>query len=285
MANAKLSISVIPGISASAVVQLNRMGITTIADLLAADYEQVAVLMDCFDDAAKVIKEAKKMVEGEAKPSGKSSRVQGAEAKFSTDLKAPVQARPPSAGYPGPKAGSKSHQAHHTDAPASGGSDLFERALRLTRELDQTSEPRRGVMARRLGVASRVLSSPGMDQEPVVAVLVESLENGSITPEMLVREFGPEIARVADEAMAIRAVPVSPSGKLPKYYLEMAAKASNAARRVCAGYQLWWMDQPASNAPSASPWYAKLVMEALEQGDPDPVVSAFADRLRRARAA
>jgi len=282
MASGKLSISEIPGISSSAVVQLNRMGITTIADLLAADYEQVAVLMDCFDDAAKVIKEAKKMVEPEPKPAGRTSRGHAGESKGAPDLKPPAHTRPATVGYPAPRASSKASSA---DSASTVWISHLERAFHLTTQADSTGESPRAVAARRLGVASRVLASPGADCEAVVAVLIESLEAGSITPDVLVKEFGAEVARVADEAMAIRAVPVSPSGKLPKYYLEMAAKASNAARRVCAGFQLWWLDQPASNAPGASPWYAKLVMEALEQGEPDPVVSAFADRLRRARAA
>lgn len=305
MANSKQRpIGEIAGITSSAVVQLNRAGINTIADLLAADYEQVAVLMDCFDDAAKVIKEAKRMIEqddraaraeAESRPAVRPARVPRhtpAHASHADSLAAshatnPHAMSPRSARVlmnPSHAAGARIDGPAATDAaPATRAfeSPIMEALSMGLTQGAPANEPHRATIGRRLSVASRLLASPGSDAEPIAAVLLEAVEAGAIPMERAIKAFGPEVARVLDEAMAIRAVPVSPSGRLPQYYMDMAAKASTPARRVCAAFQLWWLEQPAAQAPGASTWYAKLIAEALEAGEPNTLIAALSDRMRR----
>ncbi len=296
-------IAEISGISSSAVVQLNRAGINTIADLLAADYEQVAVLMDCFDDAAKVIKEAKRMLEqaDQAARAEAESRPAVRPIRVPRHTPAPTHADSPAASHAmSPHAMSPrsarvlmnpSHAASaRIDGPATTdaapATRAFESPIMEALSMGLTlgapaNEPHRATIGRRLSVVSRLLASQGSDAEPVAAVLLEAVEAGAIPMDRVIKAFGPEVARVLDEAMSIRAVPVSPSGRLPQYYMDMAAKASTPARRVCAAFQLWWLEQPAAQAPGASAWYAKLIAEALEAGEPNTLIAALSDRMRR----
>ncbi len=302
MANSKQRpIGEIAGISSSAVVQLNRAGINTIADLLAADYEQVAVLMDCFDDAAKVIKEAKRVLEHEeqaareeaqARPAVRPIRVpraMPAPAHAPTPIDSPHAMSPRSARVlmnPSHAASARITSGNGATQAESPAPQSFDAPIMDALSMGLTlaapaGEPHRATIGRRLSVVSRLLASQGSDAEPVAAVLLEAVEAGAIPMDRVIKAFGPEAARVLDEAMAIRAVPVSPSGKLPQYYLDMAAKASTPARRVCAAFQLWWLEQPSAQAPGASTWYAKLIAEALEAGEPNTLIAALSDRMRR----
>src|SRR5690554_5255454 len=57
-------ISELPGISAGASVGLNRAGIVSLQDLLAAEFDRVAYVVDDYNEAARLVKEARKMLEG-----------------------------------------------------------------------------------------------------------------------------------------------------------------------------------------------------------------------------
>lgn len=58
-------ISELPGIPSSAVVGLNRVGIVTIQDLLDAEFDHVAYVLDSYDDAERIVRTAMRHVSAE----------------------------------------------------------------------------------------------------------------------------------------------------------------------------------------------------------------------------
>src|SRR6266850_1617246 len=53
----------LPGITASATEGLNRIGVVTLLDLLAADFDRVAYIVDDYNEAARLLREAKKIAD------------------------------------------------------------------------------------------------------------------------------------------------------------------------------------------------------------------------------
>jgi hypothetical protein len=62
-------------------------------------------------------------------------------------------------------------------------------------------------------------------------------------------------------------VPLLPSGKLPRYYIDMAKAASGAARRVCAAYLL------ESDRRGQAEWHARMLVQGLTAGEPEELVT------------
>src|SRR5215475_13595847 len=56
-------ITELPGISPAAVMGLNRSGIVTVNDLVLAEFDKVAYLLEDYNEAARLLKEARKMVD------------------------------------------------------------------------------------------------------------------------------------------------------------------------------------------------------------------------------
>lgn len=146
-------------------------------------------------------------------------------------------------------------------------------------------EEARHALARRLSAAALLLEHGSPEDEPVAALILEGVEDGSVQANALDRVFSESLARTIEECTSLRAIPVSPLGKLPRYYLEMAARASAPARRVCAALQLSHLGLAAESGsrPDGSPggvaWYARLLVEALESGGPEPLVAALRSAL------
>lgn len=244
-------INELPGITQSAVVGLNRIGILSLADLLAADFDRVAYIVENADEATRLMKEAR--------------RTLGTEAPRRRHVEAPSRAR-------------AAHQAPPAHAPAAVSSDSspLGAALALAgRGLDGRTS-----LAQRLAAVSMLLAHGGSDEELAAALVLEPTESGAVSFDDVASTLGPEIARVVDEAAALRAVPMLPTGKLPRYYLDMARAASPAARHVCAAF----IPGLLAHATGPQAYYAGLLIEGLEAGGPDEIVAA-ARASRPARAA
>jgi hypothetical protein len=130
----------------------------------------------------------------------------------------------------------------------------------------------RAVLARRFEVASIILSTGGSEAEIAAAVLLDAAEAGTVSPDDVANRCGAPIETLIEECASLRAVPMLPTGKTPRYYLEMARGASREARRVCAVHLLLAARSGGAGLPGGQ-WYARILAEALEAGGPDELVS------------
>jgi hypothetical protein len=122
----------------------------------------------------------------------------------------------------------------------------------------------------------------GSESELAAAVLVELGEAGAVSAEEVESRCGAGLVALLEECGSLRAVPVLPSGKAPKYYLEMAAGASREARRVCAAL----LAAAADTAETAGgQWHGRLLLEALESGGPDELVAVARTKMDSGRRA
>ncbi len=318
-------VSDLPGVSPAQAVALNRLGITRVGELIAADYESVAVTLESFDEATRLLREAKKHTEShdsKAHVNAANAQAQAAaaaaRAKVAPRHRPHPHAKPAAHGAPQPVHGSHgaprphspqpapqqtarpagvrfagdaaapSHSGHHAGADLSAkrsgnpqDDGMLSAALSLAgRGIDFSSgADARASLSRRLGATTFLLEHEAEETDAVAALILEGVEDGSIPAAAVARDFGEQVGQLVEECATIRAVPVSPLGKLPRYYMEMAQKASVSSRRVCAAHQIAHLHLNAEAAAAAGEsrggvvWYARLLLEALEAGGPDPVVS------------
>ncbi|MFM9994687.1 MAG: hypothetical protein ACKVU4_02675 [Phycisphaerales bacterium] len=317
-------VSELPGVSPAQAVALNRLGIDRVGDLLSADYDRVAVMLESFDEATRIVREAKQAVQDTSaaaaeraapvtpapmttpasraaastarKPVGKQRPASkpaapvappSAPARATATPPAPRMANTQAPARPVPAATNPTARAR-TEAAVQGFERRDDEGLGLAlslaaRDLDlaEGGDEARTALARRLAAASTLLSHGSSEDETVTSLILEGVEDGSLQGSAVGRVFGDRVAQLVDECAALRAVPVSPLGKLPRYYLEMAGTASASARRVCAAQQLAHLDtaaeQPESNPDErgGAVWYARLLVEALEAGGPDPIIAVL----------
>lgn len=337
-------VSELPGVSPPQAVALNRLGITRVGELIAADYESVAVTLESFDEATRILREAKRHIEvhathrataqnqaqHQAQSQAQAQAHAAAQARKSVANRQrphqpakPVQTTQPNhhqtahashqpthqAARPAPQqqparqqirfagdavpqnpltqepvhdGNSKPRNGHREDSrPAPRDEEALGVALSLAgRGLDLNSgEEARASLSRRLGATTFLLEHEATEADAIAALILEGVEDGTFQSASITKTFGDEVAALVEECATIRAVPVSPLGKLPRYYMEMAQKASVSARRICAAHQIAHLHLNAEAAAAAGEsrgglvWYARLLLEALEAGGGDPVVS------------
>lgn len=275
----KTPITELPNISNVAVVALNRLGIVTISELLAADYDRVSVVLESFDEATRLIKDAKARLRSEG-----GTPPRKVDKRTSTHSSSQPPPPPATQGFPSPNEGALSRAfAYATRGLLIAGDDPGHRAA----------------LSRRLAVATLLLAQNAGEDETIAGLLLEPAEAGA-DPRELAGNFGPGVGQILEECAGLRAVPVSPSGQLPRYYLDMARGASRSSRRVCAADLLCRVRATAENpaaaarawggmfdSPTAAARYAAILGEALESGGPDPIVAQLRpaiERLRRSAA-
>jgi hypothetical protein len=212
-------ISELPGISSVAVVALNRMGILTASDLVAADFDRLAFVLEDFAEATRLVGEARKCVEAR-----KGSKIESAAPSTPGPLMSGTLSHTPRTALRiGREAKGTPKMQKQDDAM---GSALAAAAMSTGNDPNW-----RGTLQRRLCAAGVLLEHEGTQQEVAASLLLEIAETGSV--EQMPR-LSQDLEQVLEECIALRAVPVSPSGKLPRYFLDMASSASTSARRVCA---------------------------------------------------
>jgi hypothetical protein len=276
-------ISEIPGISQSAVVGLNRVGVVTVHDLLAAEFDRVAYIVDDYNEASRLVKEAKKLTQSEHGRKSRSAEplVPGplTQTISSSGARSPmrVASQTPAAQAPAPVRNSGGHHASTSPTahvPTGGGplaSAMAFAAAGMTLSGEGAAE-HKALLCRRLGIATVLLDHGCSEKELLTALVLEAAEAGAISHEDAVSRFGDDIAALLEECTALRAVPMLPTGKPPRYYFDMAAAASREARRVCAAHLMAACRDGESGLPGGA-WYARLLMDALEAGGPDELVA------------
>jgi hypothetical protein len=120
-------------------------------------------------------------------------------------------------------------------------------------------------LERRLASVGALLAYESTQLEILAALLLEQAEAGKLSE--IAEAVPEELESLLEECISLRAVPTLPSGKLPKYYMEMAAAASQSARRVCAALLLAGRHHGSPHPRDA------MLANALATGDDDPLVA------------
>ena len=264
----------LPGISAAAAEGLSRIGVVTIQELLAAEFDRVAYVVDDYNEAARLLREAKKLAEaGGSRRSTRNSQPEPHVPSPLSPTPAPTTTRTHHL-----RAGTQPHpqQPSQPSAAGAGSAALAQAMAALAHSLSLTGEDatrNRAVLARRMSATAVVVDDGGSESELMACALLEAVEAGSMAAEDLARRFGQTVAELVEECTALRAVPMLPTGKPPRYYLEMARTATREARRVCAAHLLATLEDGPASLPGGA-WYAQLLLEGLEAAGPDELVAA-----------
>jgi hypothetical protein len=256
-------ISELPNIAQGAVVALNRIGILTASDLIGAEFDRVAYVVEDFNEATRLVREARKFVDGRRKAAD-TPTAPGPQASGNPAVAASAPAHPqnaPSKNPQRPSTGKPSQAPPMKTSPV--GTALAIAAATSAEESDDW----RVTLRRRLGAVTMLLDHRGSEDEVAAALLLESVEAGEVSTETT-SQMGAAIERLLEECLSLRAVPVLPSGKLPRYYLEMAKEAGLPARRICASYIMAALEfEPEAPGPELL-----RVAEALLAGSTDDLL-------------
>jgi hypothetical protein len=257
-------IAELPGISSSAMVALSRLGLLTCSDLLNAEFDQVAVVLDDFNEATRLLREARKFADTKKERNAPSQSTPSPLANGNAQV---AQRTPMRVGTSAPSGG-KMNKAH------SSGANVVGKALTMAAtKIDEAGEWRSDLQ-RRLGAVQVLLEHEGTPLEVAGALLLQPAESGELGRDGV--NLGDELDQLIEECISLRAVPLLPSGRMPRYYLEMAKSVSLTARRVCAAVLL---------SGGESQDRAALLGEALLAGEQDELVEKvdrFIDAARRA---
>jgi hypothetical protein len=259
------------GITPSAVVGLTREGIVSAADLVVADFDRVAYIVDDYNEAARLVREAAKEVPGAIPPPAvRRSRATHHEGLGVTTpvLRSPVKAQPLPSKPAAPTLPKGREDMREPTTRESGLPAAMETAVRGMRlGHGESGAQGRAALRRRLDALSMLLEHGADEQELCAALLLEPVESGTPDQSDLGKRFGSGIAKLVEECTSLRAIPMLPSGTAPRYYMEMAQNASGAARRICAAYLL------SSDRRGGAAWHSRLLAEALAGGEPDELVT------------
>jgi len=283
-------ISDLPGITQAAVMGLSRSGIVTINDLVAAEFDKVAYLLEDYNEATRLVTEARRIAEHQnsRRSRGGPQSGQGQQpTQPPPEIPAPLTQRivsdtsspEPTPHRPmEPGRFARPQLLRIPPPPAPSGDSPLQLAMAIaTRGLNLSDSPgvghdeSRAILAKRLSVAGLLLRYGASGADVIAALVLEPAESGAIGADEVASRFGPKVERTLEECASLRAVPMLPSGKLPRYYLDMARAAPLSARRVCAAFLPYLNEGPHGVSASA---YARLLCEALEAGGHDELIAA-----------
>ncbi len=256
---ASIPIATLSGISPSDVVALNRVGIISVSDLLGSDFDRVAYLLDSYDNAEILFREAMSFAKQFKGTSPRTASVKPAE--------------------DGP----------HEAAPASASAgEVVSLALSEAARLENVEGDAVGALAR-LARRTELAASLG-DRTPEVlaaALLHDAAERPDWPARRgeLASKFGAGFGAIVEQCASLRVVPLSPAGGPGKSYLALMEGASAPARLVCAGVTIRSIRDALEGVARSGPshwkshpgglecalWYYRLVSSALratESGHP-----------------
>lgn len=251
-------IAELPGISPAAVVALERVGFLSCRDLVNADFDRVAYVLDDYTEATRLVREARRLC-GLANPSAHSGD--------------PAPPEPLTSGSATRMPKSQSKGAVSASASNQGGTmDLSSAIGVLALGLGGGDGDDRLVLRRRLNAMTVLLEHKASEAELIACATLEAIEAGALESSEIAQQFGKNIVKLLDQCMTLRAVPMLPSGKLPPSYIENARSAPREARRVCAGHLV----AMARTGEAADAHYLRAHLEALQAGGDEDLVDEAA---------
>jgi hypothetical protein len=253
----------LPGISAAAVVALERLGLLNCSDLMNADFERVAYVLDDYNEATRLVREARRICGGSGSKESGDPLPPG-------PLGATVATRMPRTMQKG---------AAPAAAPTGEIMDLSHAIGALGMGLGGAQD--QSTLRRRLSAMLAILEHDGSEAELLATALLDAVESGLLEIAEVSQRFGKPTARLLEQCMTLRAVPVLPSGKLPPMYITNARNAPLEVRRVCAAHLAALADS--EECPEGT--YMRLHLEALQAGGDDELVDAAASLVNPKRRA
>lgn len=242
-------ISQLPSATPGVVMSLNKKGITTIGELLAASFDEVAYQLDSFDDAELLINEAKQAAE--AKPEPKADTDQAI--KDQPNARSQEDDGMPEQGQNNNDKHQPKPRQHEAPKPTSGQVGLAT-AMQAVLSLDGgafASMEASSAAAQRLAAAALIIQHGGGEDESVAAGLLDTIDPKApcVDRDDASVRFGEPAVDLLERAELLLTVPMSPSGKPsnvhsklvevadPSALLVATCGAVASARAVLARYQ------------------------------------------------
>jgi len=242
-------ISQLKSATPAVVMSLNKKAITTVGDLLAASFDEVAYQLDSFDDAEVLIDEAKQVAEeqdaaqGEPTPDGQDQREasdretdagdeeecemseQGSEAQSQPDQPESTDGGQPSFSASNPK-------------PTTSQVGLAT-AMQAVLSLDGgafASMEASSAAAQRLAAAALIIEHGGGEDESVAAGLLDTIDPKApcVDRKDASVRFGEPAVDLLERAELLLTVPMSPSGKPSNVHSKLIEVADHSALLVAS---------------------------------------------------
>ena len=295
-ARASTPLSTLKVTTPSMVVSLSRNGIVTVHDVLTRPLDEVAYLLDSYDEAEALIVAAQEFLEGRGQDSsGQKKQTPGkpvAKAPFPrvesrsdnraeqrTEPRAPAPVRPIARTPRRPRKHSNQAPAGARKPEMNQSTNPFADAVSMAMAASGPVATSCSEKSHRLTTAAIVLSCSGEEAIAIASVIVEPihLEIEPMDRSEVRDRFGNEAAEVLEEVDALMSVPMTPSGRPSPAYkrtvegasegalVVAGAHALTAARAVTArsrtdGDEAWAVFQ---GGRSFAAWYFKTLAEGV----------------------
>ncbi|MFG0286504.1 MAG: hypothetical protein ACF8R7_18980 [Phycisphaerales bacterium JB039] len=259
----------------SMVVSLSRNGIVSVHDVLTRPLDEVAYLLDSYDEAEALIVAAQEFLEGRGQDSGsKAPTPKPTPKEPRPENRAPAPVRPiaRTPRRPRKEAGPRNPDMNQSTNP-------FADAISMVMAASGPVATSASEKAHRLTTAAIVLTCSGEEAMAIASVIVEPihLEIEPMDRQQVRERFGDGAANLLDEVDALMSVPMTPSGRPSPAYKRTVEEASEgalvvagahaltAARAVTArsrtdGDEAWSVFQ---GGRSFAAWYFKTLAEGI----------------------
>lgn len=230
-----IPIAELAGVGQPAVMCLNRVGINSVADLLRANPDEVAYLLDSYEEAERVLRSARKHAADNPADLTTEPSAPAAPAGLPTET-----APPPSFRYVAAEETPALVEAEpvdeELDEPTLNGLGA---ALSVVAAQVGESGPGLG-LCERLSAVALVLEHGGSPTEATAAALHDAVlsPGWSMSPVEARARFGDAVGEIVNDCARIQGVPLSPMGRPQGVYVEMVARIGPSARRVAAAQAL-----------------------------------------------
>lgn len=216
------------------VMSLNKKGIATVGDLLAASFDEVAYQLDSFDDAEDLIKEARRHADAQSQKTKAQSPAEEDPAMHEQGQNHDEQQQQPEQQHqskPQPEA-----QRPSQPKPTSGQVGLAT-AMQAVLSLDGgafASMEASSAAAQRLAAAALIIQYGGGEDEAVAAGLLDTIDPKapSVDRNDASVRFGEPAVDLLERAELLLTVPMSPSGKPSNVHSKLVEVADASALLV-----------------------------------------------------
>ncbi|OAB62356.1 hypothetical protein AY599_03780 [Leptolyngbya valderiana BDU 20041] len=229
------------------VMTLNRKGITTVGDLLAASFDEVAYQLDSFDDAEVLIDEAKQAAAGDpaatAPPANDQTKDdQDEDAKpDATQEDDPMDQQGDNDKGQQPKPQNNPQNKSKPTPPSApkptAGQVGLATAMQAVLSLDGgafASMQASSAAAQRLAAAALIIQHGGGEDEAVAAGLLDTIDSNApcVDRKDASVRFGEPAVDLLERAELLLTVPMSPSGKPSNVHAKLVEVADASALLV-----------------------------------------------------
>ena len=218
------------------VMSLNKKGITSVGDLLAASFDEVAYQLDSFDDAEDLIKEARQHADANGGNTEHASPTK-AQAPREEDTTMPEPGHNDERQQDqGDAANQQAEKPQPKPKPSSGQVGLAT-AMQAVLSLDGgafASMEASSAAAQRLAAAALIIQHGGGEDEAVAAGLLDTIDPKapSVDRNDASVRFGEPAVDLLERAELLLTVPMSPSGKPSNVHAKLVEVADASALLV-----------------------------------------------------